>query len=108
MPFEAGKSGNPGGRSKREKFITQQLIAELREIDPQTEATRLRKVIQGIVTKAEEGDVAAFNAICDRVEGKVPQVIAGDAENPITIERIERVIVNHSTDTDRPGLPTAH
>lgn len=107
MAFQPGQSGNPGGRSKREKFITQQLIAELNEIDPQTEAKRLRKVVKALISKAEEGDVTAAREIFDRVEGKVPTVLAGDEDNPIRYEKIERLIV-HPSDTDSRRLPTAH
>jgi hypothetical protein len=29
----------------------------------------------------------------DRIDGRVPNIVAGDKENPITHQRIERVIV---------------
>lgn len=44
---------------------------------------------------AEDGDLAAFRELADRVDGKPPQSIGGDEENPFrAIQRIERVIVD--------------
>jgi hypothetical protein len=85
MPFAPGQSGNPNGRPKRDKFLTQQLIAELRLIDPKTQVNRTRRVIQALIDKAEEGDVAAIREVLDRVEGKVTQIIGGDEESPLDL-----------------------
>ena len=35
-----------------------------------------------------EGDIAAIKEIADRVDGKVPQAVQGDAEAPLVINRI--------------------
>ena len=72
MVFKPGQSGNPGGR-RRDKIATQELIIALNERDG--DANKLRKVIDALIAKAKEGDVAAINAIMDRVEGKVAQDI---------------------------------
>jgi len=106
MVWQAGQSGNPGGRPKRDKFITQRLIAELKEIDPVTQAPRLHKVAKALVEKAEGGDVVAAREIMDRVEGKVPQAIGGDPENPLdTVTRIETHIIKPRHDKDGTVIP---
>jgi hypothetical protein len=46
----------------------------------------LDKMALAMVLKAQQGDVAAFNAVADRMDGKVPQAIGGDNElDPIGI-----------------------
>lgn len=54
----------------------------------------LRQVAQALIAKAQAGDVAAIREIADRLDGKVPQAIVGDDdEPPVRLQRIERVIV---------------
>lgn len=52
--------------------------------------------------------VAAATALLDRGWGKPTQLIGGDEDNPLRIERIERVVVNNPSDTNRARIPTAH
>src|ERR1700704_6486193 len=40
----------------------------------------LDEIVLAIAQKAKKGDVIAFNALADRLDGKVPQSIGGDAE----------------------------
>jgi len=58
--------------------------------------------VNALIAKAMEGDVSAFKEIADRVDGKVPQAVQGDAEAPLVINRIvheivtpTRIIVDH-------------
>jgi hypothetical protein len=82
MPFQPGQSGNPGGQ--RPKQFKQQFIAALNEAAG--DATKLRRVVDSIIAKAIEGDVAAASLIMDRVDGKVPQAVAGaDGEGPVSV-----------------------
>jgi hypothetical protein len=56
----------------------------------------MRALARAMINKAQNGDVAAFEAIANRIDGKVPQgVIGGDDEdNPVRlVTRIERIIV---------------
>jgi ribosomal protein L17 len=70
MAFQPGnKLAALGDHSKR-KILTQSLISELNEIDPSTKMTRMRRVIQQLITNAEGGDNQAIMAIFDRIEGK--------------------------------------
>jgi hypothetical protein len=79
----------PTGR-KGDKVIRDALKAALRQ-DPD----RLKRVAEKTWLMAEEGNLAAFKEIADRLDGKAVQPIAGDDENPLEIiHRIERVIVD--------------
>lgn len=56
---------------------------------------RLRKYAMGLIALAEDGDVAAYKEINDRLEGKAVQPVSGDDEgSPILFHKIERVIVD--------------
>jgi len=55
----------------------------------------------------ESSRVQAATALLDRGWGKPTQLIGGDEDHPLKIERIERVIVN-ATDTDSQSLPTVN
>jgi hypothetical protein len=92
MPFEKGKSANPGGRRKEKKARDALVMALL---DAGEDMPRLRRVWAALLDKAETGDVAAAKEIFDRLDGKVPQAIIGDEEEDAVkvLARIERVIV---------------
>ncbi len=60
----------------------------------------LQEIGKKLVEMAIEGDMQAIKEIGDRIDGKVAQVIAGDSENPIAIQEIQRVIVNASSHFD--------
>ena len=75
-PWKKGQSGNPSGRPKKltnalDKALTKQVT---------------RDVAEAIVGKAKEGDVYAFNAIADRLEGKVAQAITGEGGGPVRLQ----------------------
>lgn len=83
MPFTSETARAAGSKPKKRDFITQHLIAELRAVNASTGVERVRELVTALVDKALTGDVAAAKEIFDRVEGKVPQVVQGDADNPI-------------------------
>lgn len=79
MGFQQGNQEAKKGNHKKPRVITQNLIAELQTAD----GASLRRVVKALIEKAAEGDVAAIREIMDRVDGKVPQPIAGeDGEGP--------------------------
>ena len=54
----------------------------------QDEAHRANKVIEALLTKAEDGDVHAIKEVLDRSDGKVMQEskISGDLDQPLMIQ----------------------
>lgn len=74
MPFEKGKSGNPGGRPKENAEIK----ALAREYGPRA-VERLAELMDGDDPRVA---VAASQALLDRGYGKPAQVIAGDDDMP--------------------------
>lgn len=102
MTFEAGKSGNPGGRPKAKPFkdalMIEALAAERGEeclAPPGSLRWNARKLLT-------QGDVPAIREIADRLDGKVPQAISGDEENPLNfVHTITRQIIRaNSSDTN--------
>lgn len=87
---------NPVGR-KADKVVRDALLAALRQ-KPQ----RLKNAAEAAWAKAEEGDLGAFREIADRLDGKVPQAVVGDDDyDPINVlQRIERVIIDHTPNTN--------
>ena len=65
--WKPGQSGNPAGRPKSRPF-NDALRAEIKaaENDPEI----LRSVAKALLEKALSGDVAAINALGDRLDGK--------------------------------------
>lgn len=56
----------------------------------QDEAKRANKVVDALITKAEDGDVYAIKEVLDRTDGKVVQEskISGDSDEPLMIKVI--------------------
>jgi len=67
------ESGNPLGR-KADKMIRDALLGAARQ-----NPAALKNACEAMWMKAGSGDVAAFNAIADRIDGKPAQAIVGDA-----------------------------
>lgn len=98
MPFEAGKSGNPGGRPKARPFkdaLLMEALAAERGEECQALPGSLRWNARKLL---EQGEVSSIREIADRLDGKVPQAVVGDDDHdPISlVSRIERVIVRPS------------
>lgn len=47
---------------------------------------KLAIIAAKLVDKAAEGDIAAIKEVADRVDGKPPQAIIGDPENPLAVD----------------------
>ena len=92
MPFEKGKSGNPGGRKKAKPFAD---ALRLAIADAGKNKRSLRKIAEALLDKACDGDTQAIREVADRLDGKVPQALIGDAEEePIRVTRVELVAPN--------------
>jgi hypothetical protein len=71
------------GSPRAARMVTRALIAALDETVAGEEATNLRRIVDSLVGKAIDGDLAAIREIFDRVDGKaVAAVRAGEDEQP--------------------------
>ena len=72
-PFSKGVSGNPAGRPagiRDRRTLRLELIEALAEIADDGQATKLRRLCDAIVAQGLRGNVQAFTAIADRVDGR--------------------------------------
>lgn len=83
MPFAPGVSGNPAGTPgpKHNKLFREALALAVKRMEG--DKTDLARIAEALVNKAKEGDVPAINAVADRLDGKPPQAIIGDPDNPL-------------------------
>lgn len=77
------------GGQKRHKIIRDALMLAMeREVEVEGKPTkRIVMMAEAIAQKAAAGDIAAFTAVADRIDGKPKQQIehSGDAENPVAV-----------------------
>jgi hypothetical protein len=86
MVFQPGNQESKKADHRRARVITQQLISALNEAADDGNTTKMRKLVDRLVDKAIDGDVPAIKEILDRVDGRVPQAMAGDdGEGPIRL-----------------------
>jgi len=67
------------------KPITEQLINELKNIDPTTQMSQLRLVVKALVGNAMGGDNLAIKEIFDRVEGKPKQQVDVSHDGEVSV-----------------------
>jgi len=81
MPFKPGESGNPAGRPKQGETISDLVreVGEQRKMIKVAGKKRMLPLIKITILKmydlAMSGDVAAFKALAERRDGKVPTPI---------------------------------
>ena len=68
----------------------------------QEDGKALRELVDSLFDKAKTGDVPAIKEIADRLDGKSSQQLihSGDEDNPVRIQKIERVIVDSPATKD--------
>ena len=95
MTFAPGQSGNPGGRPKRAKLWQDAIIRAIKRRE-QDDPQALERLADRLLSKVEEGDVAAIREFGDRVDGKVAQALIGGDEDdaPIAIQAVVRKIID--------------
>ena len=71
-PWKKGQSGNPNGRPRHDRCITDLLKLKGEEVESDGK-TKLQAVIDRLYMKAQEGDLKAIDMIFDRQEGKAAQ-----------------------------------
>lgn len=82
------------GRPPKEKSFANMLNIAVKEAIEGKDKTKLRAVADALVDKAMSGDVAAIKEVADRLDGKVPQGVIGDEENPLNfVHTITRQII---------------
>ena len=74
-PWKRGQSGNPGGRPRK--------IANA--LDRALNRHNTKRIAYAVIGEAAAGNVRAFEAIRDTVEGKPAQVITGVDGGPILL-----------------------
>ncbi len=99
-PFPPGVSGNPGGRPKGVS-LTARLREALDELDG--DKPKAHKLIDVLMTVAMKGDRQAIKDIMERVDGKVPDRIAGHDGGPLNIS----LQWEHGNDDPEPDLENA-
>ena len=100
MAWKPGESGNPGG-SRSPKPFRDALRMQIAQAGDDLAA--LRRIAQKLLDKAEAGDLAAILAVADRLEGRPPQSIGGDAElGPTRL----RIMWGNPTDSPSPAPTT--
>jgi hypothetical protein len=83
--WQKGESGNPRGRKKGSVNFKTDLMAELSEVIPVTEAgkpkriTKQRALIKALLTRGMKGDVRAASAII----GWTAKILAADLDTEI-------------------------
>lgn len=79
--FKPGQSGNPKGRPKGIRYVSEALRELLK--DPEV----AENLAQELMKRAKKSD-SALDILLDRTEGKVTQPIGIDPTMPVVIDRI--------------------
>jgi hypothetical protein len=82
------------GRPPKEKSFANMLNIAIKEATEEG-GTKLRAVADALIEKAMSGDVQAIKEVADRLDGKVPQAVVGDDDEPAInlVAEIRRTIV---------------
>ena len=83
--WKPGESGNSKGRPPG----TRALSTRLREALEENDDAAVRWIVARLILQSAEGAVEATKLIFDRTEGKVPQRIIGDEEQPLTFKFVD-------------------
>lgn len=87
--FKPGQSGNPGGRPKGRS-----ITAELRDmLDSEKDGGSLAKAMAAKAFEfAQKGDFRFWNAILERLDGKLIEKMEGDHTIRVEYVRAERIV----------------
>jgi hypothetical protein len=87
-PFQAGQpSANPAGRPRQVATKLLREMAATAEVDGGE--TRLRRIVDRLLVKAESGDLDAIKIVFDRLEGRPRQSVTLDLNER---ERYEQMV----------------
>ena len=85
--FKPGRSGNPNGRPKKITDALNKVVTK----------KQARAMASAMVKQASDGNVMAFEAIANRIEGKVPQAVTGEDGGPLEI-----AVIVHNIGSRKP------
>lgn len=77
MTWQAGQSGNPGGRGKRQWRDAIERAVQ-RATTGRVDYAKLDELADKLLSMAADGDMQALKEIGDRLDGKAVQAIAND------------------------------
>lgn len=108
MPFQKGKSGNPGGRRKAD--------VQIKELARKHTAAAVSTLVKALKAKAERTRVAAAEALLDRGWGKATQHIEANVnlfdqmstDEQRAIADALQLIANSEGDDAGGSAPTHH
>lgn len=108
--FKPGESGNPNGVPKGTRqmrtIIREIFETEILAVDPKTNEPRKMTMGEAIAMaqfkQATKGNTKAFNALLDRLEGKVAQPLSGPNGEPLTGLAPLQVTVTGIPGTEEP------
>lgn len=91
MTFKKGQSGNPNGRPRKNKAMSEELRRLLQRQAPGTKRSNLEVLVAKLLDMAEAGQLDAIKYICDRLEGRPAQAVelSGDEARPVTFRYID-------------------
>jgi hypothetical protein len=95
--FRPGQSGNPAGRPKQ---VATKLLREMASSSLSDDGeTRLRRVVDQLLQKAESGDLDAIKIVLDRLEGRPRQSVSLDLNQRDEYERmVENMIESEESE----------
>lgn len=94
MVFIKGKSGNPGGRPKKDWSWSGLLSQVAEEVEEKSGKTFKELVVRRLYMEAVNGNMGAIKEITSRMDG-LPQRIDGDllaTRQELTIVNIDKII----------------
>ncbi len=78
--FQPGQSGNPSGRPKGIITFANELRKALQEQPNGDGKTRMRRILDAAIDRAEAGDLGYFRELVDRIDGKQIAAALGAAD----------------------------
>lgn len=82
--FKPGQSGNPAGRPKGVKYVSEAVREFLeRALAPGSEYSLADALAKALIDQALAGDVSALREVMDRAEGKVAVAVTGADGGPL-------------------------
>lgn len=98
-PFQTGQpSANPAGRPRQvaTKLLREMATAALGDAEGET---RLRRIVDRLLSKAESGDLEAIKIVLDRLEGRPRQSVSLDMNERERYEQmVEQFIEGEATE----------